>query len=53
MSLHNLLARSSNNINQLARQANATSEFPAEASEALKFIRSVAMRIDDTIEGLM
>ena len=53
MSLHNLLARSSNNINQLARQANATSEFPAEAREALKHIRSVAMRIDRTIEGLM
>jgi hypothetical protein len=53
MSLHNLLARSSNNINQLARQANATSEFPAEAREALKHMRSVAMRIDDAIDGLM
>jgi hypothetical protein len=53
MSLHNLLARSSNNINQLARQANATSEFPAEAREALKHIRSVAMRIDDAIDRLM
>ena len=53
MSLHNLLARSSNNINQLARQANATSEFPAEAHQALKHIRSVAMRIDDAIDGLM
>lgn len=53
MSLHNLLARSSNNINQLARQANTTSEFPAEAREALKHIRSVAMRIDDAIDGLM
>jgi hypothetical protein len=53
MSLHNLLARSSNNINQLARQANATSEFPAEAREALKHIRTVAMRIDDAIDGLM
>jgi hypothetical protein len=53
MSLHNLLARSSNNINQLARQANATSEFPVEARKALKHIRSVAMRIDDAIDGLM
>ena len=53
MSLHNLLARSSNNINQLARQANATGEFPAEAHEALKHLRSVAMRIDHAIEGLM
>ncbi|MDR6989115.1 hypothetical protein J2Y66_003630 [Paenarthrobacter nitroguajacolicus] len=53
MQLHNLLARSSNNINQLARQANATSEFPVEAREALKHLRSVAMRIDQAIEGLM
>ena len=53
MQLHNLLARSSNNINQLARQANATSEFPVEAREALKHLRSVAMRIDRAIEGLM
>ena len=53
MALHNLLARSSNNINQLARQANATSEFPLEAREALKHIRKVAMRIDDAIDGLM
>ncbi|WP_242703683.1 plasmid mobilization relaxosome protein MobC [Arthrobacter sp. D5-1] len=28
MQLHNLLARSSNNINQLARQANATGSSP-------------------------
>lgn len=53
MSLHNLLARSSNNINQLARHANATGDFPAEARESLRFIRSVAMRIDDAIDGLM
>ncbi len=53
MQLHNLLARSSNNINQLARQANATGEFPVEAREGLKHLRSVAMRIDRAIEGLM
>ncbi|MGO4591822.1 plasmid mobilization relaxosome protein MobC [Paenarthrobacter sp. 2TAF44] len=53
MSLHLLLARSSNNINQIARQANATGEYPAEAREALQHIRSVAMRIDDAIDGLM
>ena len=53
MALHNLLARSSNNINQLARQANATGDFPAEAIQALKHIRTVAMRIDDAIDGLM
>ncbi|MDJ0358506.1 plasmid mobilization relaxosome protein MobC [Paenarthrobacter sp. PH39-S1] len=53
MAVHTLLARSSNNINQLARQANATSEFPVEARESLKFIRSVAMRIDRALDGLV
>ncbi|MBU8867825.1 MobC family plasmid mobilization relaxosome protein [Paenarthrobacter sp. MMS21-TAE1-1] len=53
MQLHNLLARSSNNINQLARHANATGEVPVEAGEALKHLRSVARRIDAAIEGLM
>ncbi|MCY0905753.1 plasmid mobilization relaxosome protein MobC [Arthrobacter sp. H14-L1] len=53
MAVHTLLARSSNNINQLARQANATGEFPVEAHESLKFIRSVAMRIDRALDGLV
>ncbi len=53
MAVHTLLARSSNNINQLARQANATGEIPAEAHESLKFIRSVAMRIDRALDGLV
>ena len=53
MAVHTLLARTANNINQLARQANATGDFPAEARESLKFMRSVAMRIDRAVEGLM
>ncbi len=53
MAVHTLLARSSNNINQLARQANATGEIPAEARESLKFIRLVAMRIDRALDGLV
>lgn len=53
MAVHTLLARTANNINQLARQANATDEFPAEARESLRFMRGVAMRIDRAIEGLM
>ncbi|MBG0741107.1 plasmid mobilization relaxosome protein MobC [Paeniglutamicibacter antarcticus] len=53
MAVHTLLARSSNNINQLARQANATGEFPVEARESLKFIRSVAVRIDRALDGLV
>lgn len=53
MAVHTLLARTANNINQLARQANATGDFPAEARESLKFMRSVGMRIDRAVEGLM
>ena len=53
MSLHTLLARVSNNVNQIARHANAGDEFPQDAKAALAYVREVAMRIDRTIEGLM
>ena len=49
-----MVARSTgDNINPLARQPNPTNDFPAEVREALKHIRSVAMRIDDAVDGLM
>ena len=53
MALHTLLARVSNNVNQIARHANAGDEFPQDAKAALSYVREVAMRIDRTIEGLM
>jgi hypothetical protein len=53
MALHTLLARVSNNVNQIARHANAGDEFPQDAKAALAYVREVAMRIDRTIEGLM
>ncbi|MFJ5695122.1 MobC family plasmid mobilization relaxosome protein [Arthrobacter sp. NPDC093125] len=53
MAVHTLLARVSNNVNQIARHANAGDEFPQDAKAALAYVREVAMRIDRTIEGLM
>jgi Bacterial mobilisation protein (MobC) len=53
MAIHTLLARVSNNVNQIARHANAGDEFPQDAKAALAYVRQVAMRIDRTIEGLM
>ncbi len=53
MAIHTLLARVSNNVNQIARHANAGNEFPRDASAALAYVREVAMRIDRAIEGLM
>ena len=50
--LHRLLAAVSNNVNQIARHANATSEFPADAAGALAAVRRVAARIDDALERL-
>ncbi|MCQ6270995.1 MobC family plasmid mobilization relaxosome protein [Pseudarthrobacter sp. R1] len=53
MAIHTLLARVSNNVNQIARHANAGDEFPQDAKAVLAYVRGVAMRIDRTIEGLM
>lgn len=53
MAIHTLLARVSNNVNQIARHANAGDEFPQDAKAALAYVREVAVRIDRTIEGLM
>ncbi|WP_307794477.1 MobC family plasmid mobilization relaxosome protein [Arthrobacter cavernae] len=53
MALHTLLARVSNNVNQIARHANAGDDFPQDARAVLAYVREVAMRIDRAVEGLM
>ena len=53
MALHTLLARVSNNVNQIARHANAGDEFPQDARVVLAYVRDVAIRIDRVVEGLM
>ena len=52
MAVHTLLARVSNNVNQIARHANAGDEFPKDAKAALAYVRQVAMRIEETIDGI-
>jgi hypothetical protein len=52
MAARRYLAALSNNVNQLARHANATGEFPEEASVALGRVRAIAERINGLVEGL-
>ena len=52
MAVRRYLAALSNNVNQLARQANATDEFPEEARTALDRVRVIAERVNATIDGL-
>jgi hypothetical protein len=47
-----LLAAVSNNVNQIARHANAGEQFPADARAALTAVRRVVLRIDEAIDGL-
>lgn len=47
-----LLAAVSNNVNQIARHANAGEEFPADAAGVLVGVRRVVDRIDEAIDGL-
>lgn len=47
-----LLAAVSNNVNQVARHANAGPEFPADAAGALQGVRRVVERIDAAIDDL-
>ena len=50
--VHRLLAAISNNVNQIAKVANASGELQAETSTTLDAVRRVAMRLDDAIDGL-
>lgn len=50
--LHRLLAAISNNVNQIARHANATGEVQPATVSTLAKVREVAERIDAAIDGL-
>jgi len=47
-----LLASISNNVNQLARHANAGPQFPADAAATLQAVRRIGLRVEATIDGL-
>jgi hypothetical protein len=48
-----LLGAVSNNVNQIARHANATSEFPDDAAAAVAAARRLMGRIDEAVLGVM
>lgn len=50
--LHRLLAAVSNNVNQIAKVANATGRVSEDLQATLAKVREVAMRIDDTCDEL-
>ena len=50
--LHRLLANIANNVNQVAKVANATGEVQAELNATLDAVRRTAQRIDAAIDGL-
>jgi hypothetical protein len=47
------LAALSNNVNQLARHANATDEFPEAARTVLTRVRGVADRINTMLDSMV
>jgi urease gamma subunit len=47
------LAALSNNVNQLARHANATDEFPEAARTVLSRVRAVADRINSMLDSMV
>ena len=49
VAIRNMMRALGNNVNQLAKHANATGEFPAEAHAAIKAVQRTAARINDTL----
>lgn len=50
--VHRLLASLANNVNQIARATNATSEVQPETRASLAAVRRVAERLDDLVDEL-
>jgi hypothetical protein len=53
LGIRTLLGAMSNNINQIARHANATEEFPDDAAAAVDAARRIMLRIDDAVRQVM
>jgi hypothetical protein len=47
--IRNMMRALGNNVNQLAKHANATGEFPAEAASAIEAVQRTAVKINDTL----
>lgn len=48
-----LLGRSASNINQIARHANSTGDFPDDAEAAVRFAKDLMIRIDEAVRRLV
>ncbi|MEZ2390211.1 plasmid mobilization relaxosome protein MobC [bacterium RCC_150] len=53
LGIRTLLGAVSNNINQIARHANATGEFPEDAAAAVAAARRLMVRIDEAVVQVM
>lgn len=53
LGIRTLLGAVSNNINQIARHANAASEFPDDAEAAVAAARRLMLRIDEAVRVVM
>ena len=53
MGIRTLLGAVSNNVNQIARHANATGEFPSDAAATVAAARRLMTRIDEAVQGVM
>lgn len=50
--VHTLLARVSNNVNQIARHTNAGEDFPDDAAATLAYVKKLALRIREVVDGI-
>ncbi|WP_231567611.1 plasmid mobilization protein [Sinomonas humi] len=53
LGIRTLLGAVSNNVNQIARHANATGEFPDDAAAAVAVARRLMARIDEAVVAVM
>lgn len=53
LGIRTLLGAVSNNINQIAKHANATGEFPGDAAAAVEAARRIMIRIDEAVVSVM
>jgi uncharacterized protein (DUF1778 family) len=53
MRIRTLLGRTSSNVNQIARWANANQAFPDDAAAAVRFARELMVRIDAVVRELV
>lgn len=51
--IRTLLGRVSSNVNQIARHANSTGEFPDDAAAAVEAMRRLMLRIDETVRAVV